>query len=320
MRYKTLVAAAVLLAVMLGLGRGQAEQNSISATLSPNILEMRAVPGDVIERSIVITYENGPPLDAVVSKHNFRQRPDGAFDLLPVDEQAAETLAWAAAAWISVPQAPFRLTPNNAYLIPIGVAVPEQAEPGEYSAFVTIDFAGLGENTGVSLIPRLGARIYTTVEGEQRRQADDVMVFIEKKGLLGLLGPIEVTIRLHNSGTVHIDGSGTVELREQLTGTVREMQMPRRRILPDEDAYLSIPINGISSLIPTGKYSARLVPADAVLVAALPIDEIEFWTIDWIKLLAWLAVILGMRLFWAHGLFRSLSRRARKAAEAFWRG
>lgn len=311
---------APLFFLSLGLEPLEADSSPIEATLAPNVLELEASPGEAVERTLTLSYKSGPPLSAVFRKFDFRQREDGAVELSPVEALQPDVRSWSGASWIDLLSPPSELAPGREYPLNLRVGVPEGTEPGEYHAFVSVDLFGLAKDDGVSLVPRLGARLYITVPGEHRRQADDVRVSVERRGPMQLAGPVEVAISLRNGGTLHLDGSGSVELRERLSGATSRLTFPPRRVLPGEEARLLAVLPSNGGAIPFGLYHGRILPSDPTLAAALRSDEVEFWLIDGQTLLAWAAVVSGLWLVWRHEMTRDLGRRLRRACAAFWRG
>ena len=311
---------AVLFTILSDLGQVDADPDTIEAMLTPNVIDLEVDPGDAVERTLTLSYKSGPPVTAIVNKFDFRQLPDGAFELLPADTAPSDEGHWNGAAWVAPPSASPHLTSGQDLLLKVLISVPEETEPGEYHSFLGVDFPGLVSERGISLVPRLGARFYITVRGEHRRQADDVRVSFENMGPLGIPGPVEIAINLHNSGTLHLDGSGRVELQERITGATWELLLPRRRILPEEEARLTAIVSGNDGVMPLHLYHGHLILTDPALAAALPNDEFDLWLVDLPALIAWAAFVAGAWITWKSGAPQGVGRRLRRAVEAFWRG
>lgn len=288
----------------------------MEATLTPNVIELEVDPGETIERTLTLSYKNGPPITAVVNRFSFRQLPDGAFDLSPVQPLEKGQL-WSSAAWVTTPTETIHLSPGKEILLKVSVTVPEETEPGEHHSFLTVEFPALAGNEGISVMPRLGARLYITVRGENRQQADDVSVAFENLGPLGLPGPVAISLSFINKGTLHMDGSGKIKLQERITGATRELAFPTRRVLPDEEARLSTTLSSSGALIPLYLYHGRFELADSAVSAALPTEEFDMWLVDWYVLAAWIAAVLGVWTLWTSVTARAIKRRLRRAITAF---
>lgn len=299
-------------------------QASFEASLQPNVVELSVAPGESAEFTLRLSYLAGSPCEATVGLFDFFSDPSGATRVVPAGSVGPRDATlpvdlerWASAAWLVPPVGPIRLQAGDERPLRFKVSAPADAEPGERRALVLVTLAGPPTGSGVSVIPRLGARIYTTVLGQEVRRVEDVRLAIAHRGLVPLGAPVEFATTLRNAGTTHVRSRGTVVLRDWLGGPEVTVPLPDRRVLPGEAARLVGEWPGPPWWRPVGVYSAQLSFDDEAVATAVPAGEHTVWAARWHGVGTLLGLLLSVWAVTTSGTTRGFLRKLRKGLRGF---
>lgn len=138
----------------------------------------------------------------------------------------------------------FIIPPRQEKKIDVTISVPTYAEAGGYyGAIRFVPIIPTEEGRNVALTASIGTIVLVTVPGELRQQLDLVQLSAAQNGsargfLVG--GKIDVLTRLKNSGNIHVQPFGKVQVQNIFGKTVHEYEfnqadssLQRANVLPD---------------------------------------------------------------------------------------
>ncbi len=240
--------------------------------------------------------------------------PDGGFGLLPASSKAVD-----AGSWIHPTGASTAVTvaPQSFRIVPIHIAIPSDASPGDHVAGVIASLSTATSNPhapNVKLDQRVATRVYVRVAGpihpglqiENVRTAyhDDV------SPLSG--GSAKVSFTVHNVGNVKLGGRTKVTVHG-LLGTSTAVSLPDfPLLLPGNTLRLSTNVSGIYPEMlehATVTISPLLLPGDTDPGLKKYSSGDHFLAIPWLPLAAILLMGVAGAHLWRrrHRVFR-LSR------------
>jgi hypothetical protein len=262
--------------------------------ISPPVVELTANPGQTISTTIRVRDVTKDELIAKGEVDDFGAGSnENGYPQLLLDEtgQTRYSLKY----WVAgVPD--LDLGPQELKAATIVINVPLDAEPGGH--YGVVRFTGVPPNlqgTGVSLSASVGTLILLTVTGPVTHHLsmvqfdvghNNVKTDVFKIASFFEQGPLDLLIRIRNSGTIHEQPTGTLYISDLFGTKVTTIAVNplRGNILPDSirrfvetypkkslfgyyTANLSLKYNGTGSL--TDKVSFWVIPWKLVLIVLL---------------------------------------------------
>jgi uncharacterized protein (TIGR03382 family) len=178
-----------------------------SLTVSPSRV---IVPADQagFSRQFTVTNHGRSPTDVAVRLASFTAGGDGG---LVFRSDAPHS----AAGWVTVAPDRFRLAAGSAERVSLRIDVPATADPGEHEVAVIFSVPPPAGGTDIGVSRSVGAPVYVTVPGSA---VDSVEVTGLRAPGFALRGPVALTARVRNAGTVHRDFVGDDRLRVRVAG------------------------------------------------------------------------------------------------------
>jgi len=254
----------------------QTADESRSITISPFNFELTAEGGDVITNELRVINTSNSTFSVRMEVEDFT----AVGDLGEVRVEPAETTSYSLKQWVSFDPASFSVAPGEKQFVRFSISVPDNAEPGgHYGSLLAAITGATGEITGSGVATKVGALVLLSVSGEVREallvEEFDAPDFQEK-------GPVPFTIRLANSGTVHVRPVGFVQIANLFGRKVEDVIFPQKNVIPGAKRFLEFAWSpkGFTA----GRYTASLVgnygqtntPVSAVTV---------FWVVPWKQLM-----------------------------------
>lgn len=213
MRLTKLTSLGLITLVVAGLGFTPSAK---AITLIPPSIEFTVKPGETIKTKVKLVNETSGALEEFSSTANFRAKDESGTPEF-IEETNPEDLA----SWIKIERGPFTLEPGGRVEIPVEINVPANADPGGHFAgilFSTEKPVATGES-GVAISTKIGTLVLVRVEGEVRESAA-IASFTTGSGKTGFHRlPIDFSVRIQNSGNVHVRPNGSITIRNMLGGT-----------------------------------------------------------------------------------------------------
>lgn len=197
----------------------------IMIKISPVIIPLELVPGKTSEETITVTNPNNYQIKLVSEVEDFLVSDErGTPQFLP-EGSGKTTLA----SWIKVIEN-FTLEPNEVKEIPFQIIVPENAEPGGHYASVLFKTQTPSQEGKLSVSGRLGVLVLASVPGDISKKGEIVDFSAPK---MFDKGPIDFSVRFKNTGTVHYQAKGKIQIYNWFGQKTGEVELSKHYILPD---------------------------------------------------------------------------------------
>jgi hypothetical protein len=262
--------------------------------ISPPVIELSAKPGETLTTSIRVRNVATGVLIAKGQADDFGagSGEDGQPQILSNETGATR---YSLKYWVkSVPN--LTLAPQELKTATVQISVPANAEPGGH--FGVIRFTAVPPNlegTGVALSASVGTLILLRVAGQVTDNASVSSFTVGQKGKAGSFfehGPLDFTVRIHNSGTVHEKVQGSIEVTDGFGKKVTSIAVNAKggNVLPDSTRKF---VQSLDKKSLFGRYTANLHLT--YLGGAKKLDaKLSFWVIPW-KLI--LLLLIGLIVF-----------------------
>jgi len=139
--------------------------------------------------------------------------------------------------YISVPEKEFTLKHGERATIPVTISIPADAEPGGlYGSVVvsTVSRPSSGEGSGAAaVVSRIGTLFFVTVPGAVAREGDLQSFKIAGGKHVFSSGPIQFQLLFQNTGAIHLDPYGEIDIKNILGEEVGQMIVDPWFALPD---------------------------------------------------------------------------------------
>lgn len=248
--------SAVSLVLIFGVAQAQTSQLE-GIQISPLTFDYEIAPGGSESSAIYITNKSTTD-DLVYTTEtedfkNTSQEGAPSFEGVASDDEVSSL-----ADWIEVTSNPEgTLKPGATVQIDFKINVPTDAEPGgHYAALFAKQVKALeGDETEVGVLSRVGALILVSVPGDVTKTAT-ITEFNPPK--IVWWGPIDLSMIVENTGTVHYDSQGTVSI-DPLLGKTGEIDMGTHTILPKNTRLYE---GTWQNKIPFGYYKLTAIATD----------------------------------------------------------
>ena len=179
--------------------------------------------------------------------------------------------------WVAMSGREFELEPNSEILVPFTIKIPEEVDVGDHMGAVIIQKKMPDESetggTGVSIVTRVGVRIYETVPGEVIKDLDinsmtwrynDKILFegevnnnwLRFKRYLGFGKPAVIEVELENKGNNRLLPVGQFTLTNMFGQVSHEQESDLGEIFPKETNNISV--SWTKPFPPLGRYKLNL--------------------------------------------------------------
>lgn len=261
--------------------------------ISPPLLELSAKPGQTVVANIRIRNITKGELVVNGKVDDFGAKGEEGEPQLLLDEKEAGP--YSLKFWVpSVPS--FRLVSQEVKTAQVQIKIPNNAEPGGH--YGVIRFTGTPpelEGTGVSLSASIGALVLLRVPGNLTEKLSVAQFYVSKEGTKGSFfesGPLSLTQRIRNEGSVHVKPVGYVEVFNLFGKRIAQLPIsnPARNVLPASVRKFEQKLDNKNLF---GPYTAKF-SADYGDGKKLQSESLTFWVVPYklIGLLMLFAIIL----------------------------
>jgi hypothetical protein len=209
------------------------------------------------------------------------QTPDGQTGVLPPPVEVGT--------WITVPVSSFTAEPGTRTDIPITIAVPLDAEPGDHAGGVVALNTQAQQGAGdlkVDIKQAVGARVYVRVEGPLSPELTVSDVSVSTGGqawLAPITGPSDVTSKftITNTGNVRMTPTVTVKVKDMFGRTVKTVEVPDfQELIPGASVDAAAALGDLSGFGP--RYSLEVTTSSP---EATQTSSASFWVVPWLLIL-----------------------------------
>ncbi len=299
-----LIAVLFAALIVLPLVAVRAQNAGQGLEISPPLLDLKADPGETLKAQIRI---RNVTKDTLLVKAQYEDFVAGNEEdgqpriLLNPDEKSPYSIK----DWLSAPDST-TLAPEERKTMDVTIVVPKDASPGGH--YGVVRFTGTPPelaDTGVSLSASVGTLVLVNVSGDVTQSAKIAELFTSQNGKRrGFFeyGPVDITTRVQNTGNIHFQPKGTIQVTNMFGKNVyvEQFNSDNRNVLPGSIRKFEQTFN---KKMLFGRYTVR---ADVVYGSDNQItsQSISFWAIPY-KLIAviLLAIVLLIIIFRQYNKF-----------------
>lgn len=287
------LALAVLLSLSL-FEPASAQADTVGAAqgmqLSPTTVDLSAARGKTYNITINVMNITNSDMLYTSSVADFSAADETGSPKITIDSNLPTTSS--IKNWVSV-DSQFNLKSQTSKTLIAKITIPNDAEPGGH--YGVLRFSGSApqvENTGVGLSASAGVLVLIRVEGDTIEKAETASFFTAKDGKQTSFfesSPIAFTTRVKNTGNVHIQPFGNIEISDMFGSVVKTLAVnePKSNVLPNSIRKFESKTNNIWMF---GKYTANLSIGYGTTGQAIT-NTITFWVIPYKIILAGLFII-----------------------------
>lgn len=258
-------------------------------------------PGQVATDAVAITNFSAQPVSYDIYASDGTVTADGSFDLIPEDEEATDGGTWIAVGAVagSTPRDGGGITlevpAETVVSIPVEIAVPADASPGDHPAGIVAELAQAGD--GVQLTSRVGVRVHLRVTGDIVAELSPEGVSVSYAPSWNPFAPGIATIdyTVANAGNVRLGADTTVSAAGPFGLAPVKTSAEQREVLPGDGAPGTVQLEVWPMFVAWGAVSAEpVVVGEDDVDAELRSGSVGFLlpAIPWPTLL-YLALIVG---------------------------
>ncbi|MDQ1399856.1 MAG: hypothetical protein QOK20_1788 [Acidimicrobiaceae bacterium] len=181
---------------------------AFSLTVSPT----RLVVGQAdigVSQKIQVT-NNGKSSESVnVEKRNFTGGSDGSLVF-------QDSAPYSASEWVTIDPATFDVAPGATQIVTASITVPSAPEPGDHQVALVFLVPAGQTSANIKINRGIGTPVYITVAGVTNDSTS--LSDLSAKGF-ATGGPVKITAKIHDTGTVHRDFRGATPLKISASGT-----------------------------------------------------------------------------------------------------
>ncbi len=246
--------SAVLLAVSLLFAipvSSQENLESITLGITPQILDVTANPGELLENNFRLTNASSQEVVITTTPKNFTPRgEEGAVDL------TVDDTSFSLADWITVSPQDVSIGPGQTQDFTVGISVPSDAEPGSHFGSVVFQTVPPEQPGSTALVSQeIAPVILVKVAGDIVETAE-IVDFTTGESTYSDQKTVDFLARIENTGSVHFKPTGTIEIKDMFGSTVETIDFNQQNVLPDSIRQIttSWDIGGFK----IGRYTAEL--------------------------------------------------------------
>lgn len=205
--------------------------------------------------------------------------------------------------YLSFTETQFVLPHARRARVPVTVSVPADAEPGGYYGSVLLTTTsnrtdldnGMGARGAAAVVSRIGVLFFITVPGDVEKDGALESFSLRGDQQFFLKGPIAFQMLFRNSGNVHLNPFGQIEIRNILGRTVDRVVVEPWFALPDSLRLREV-IWEQNGLI--GRYTA-VASVNRGYDGIVETAEVTFWVVPVVPIaLAFGGIFLVVLLVW----------------------
>lgn len=266
-------------------------EGNVDGVSSRSAIVIDASPGQTIsDRVSVFNFTNAPISFLVYPADALPARGTGAFSLqLPDPDSGAPPVPTDAGSWITVPVTTITAEPGTRTDIPITIAIPLDAEPGDHAAGVVALNAEAQEGGGdlkIDVKRAVGARVYVRVDGPLSPELTVSDVSVPTGGqawLAPIAGPSDATAKftITNTGNVRMTPTVTVKVKDMFGRTVKTVEVPDfQELIPGASVDATATLGDLSGFGP--RYTLEVTTSSP---EATQTSSASFWVVPWLLIL-----------------------------------
>jgi hypothetical protein len=258
--------------------------------ISPPLLDLKADPGKLLTADVKVRNVTGETLAVNAQFEDFLANGEDGQPRILLNSK--EKSPYSIKDWLSAP-ASVSLKPGERRTLALSINVPKNASPGGHYGLVRFTGTPPGmEETGLARSASVGTLILVNVSGDVAESAKIAEIYTSHKGSRRSLfeyGPVDITVRVHNTGNVHLKPKGTLQVTDMFGRevTTSHFNQTGRNVLPGSIRKFD---QKVDKNILFGRYTVK---ADVVYGAdnKIAASAGSFWVVPYKLVIAVVAAI-----------------------------
>lgn len=266
--------------------------NETNITFSPIKFDLNLDPGQTSNHQVIIDNKSDEALTYYITLadiETINENGDAVFSEAPLNNK------YSLAGWIRAPKTQVSIEPNSSEAFSFSIAVPKDAEPGGHfgAVFITTTPPEKAPGTGSSVITRTGPVVLVRVSGDVEETLNIESLKTDKS--MYETGPVSITARLRNQGSVHLTPAGDIIVRNMFGSEVSRESFNSSALSVLPGAVRSF-VGKFNPEFGFGKYTVEVI-ASYGLKNDIVSSSTSFWIIPWKALsVAGLAMVVVVML------------------------
>lgn len=305
MNLRTTIVWAFPLALILAIPGVVKAQNSAGISISPLTFEITANPGEKIT-NVVRIFNNGEgPMSVSMDVEDFSAAGERGQVALGTRENHTYSLA----RWVTVEPKEFVLEAKAFKVVEFTIELPANAEPGGHYGSILATTGSAGNTSGGAVVAqKIGALLLLQVPGDVK---EGLTVTSLSAPAFSEYGPVTLSARFENSGSVHLKPRGFILIKNMLGREVARLDVPQSNVLPMSARVIDVEFPGKWHF---GRYTATLAAIYGSTNEPISFSG-SFWVLPW-KVSLGVLILLLLVLY----VFYKARRRLALATKILVRG
>lgn len=250
--------------------------------VGPGKVELTIEPGESKTVEVMLTNRMGDEREFVIETEDIKGSDDVEQTVVLLgDDRGPYSLR----DYFEIPERGLTLEHAQRARIPVTVQVPENIEPGGYYGtvlFTTVSkkadgSASDGSQGAAAIVSRIGVLFFVTVPGGEAYGGQLERFGTKNNQMFFSRGPIPLQVQFRNTGSMHLDPSGEIEIKNMLGTVVDTVRIEPWFSLPQSLRLREV--NWTREVL-AGRYTATLT-LNRGYGTERDMQTITFWVLPW---------------------------------------
>lgn len=282
----------------------QSNDASEGLEISPALIEVNGDAGKSYTLDITVHNVTKYPLEFSGSVDDFGAKDETGQPGIIINSN--ETLPTSIKSWVEY-IAPFQLQANETKKLNISLNIPADSEPGGHYGVIRFTGRSPSETGSIGQVASAGTLVLVRVNGDVKETLELASLDImkgDKNGTIFESGPLTFVSRFQNTGTVHAQPVGQIEVRDSFGhSTVIPVNENKGNVLPGSIRRFESQLNTSWMF---GRYTADLSIAYGTTGQAI-VRTVSFWVIPYKLILIGLLLLVTI-LYILRGAIRRYNK------------
>jgi hypothetical protein len=206
----------------------QEPTEAITLSVSPQLLELTANPGERLTNTFRLTNVSADNLNIKTTPKNFTPLgEEGAVDL------TEERTNFSLAEWVTVSPETAEIPSNKTQDFEVTIDVPDSVEPGSHFGSVVFQTIPPKNDAAAALVSQeIAPVILVKVAGDITETAE-IVEFKSSNTFYSNEKVVSLISRITNTGSTHFKPTGQIVIKNMFGSEVAKLELDKRNVLPD---------------------------------------------------------------------------------------